>query len=37
MKNGNLIALGTATELKAKAGAEKFEEAFIKLVKEATP
>lgn len=35
MKRGRLIALGTAEELKAKAGKEKFEDAFITLVKEA--
>ncbi len=33
MKAGKLIALGTAEELKKQAGAEKFEEAFITLVK----
>lgn len=35
MKNGKLIALGTADELKTKTGTEKFEDAFIQLVKEA--
>lgn len=35
MKHGRLVALGTAGELKRQAGAEKFEDAFIKLVKEA--
>ena len=35
MKNGRMIALGTAQELKEKAGKEKFEDAFICLVKEA--
>ena len=35
MKNGRLIALGTAAEIKARAGTERFEEAFVKLVKEA--
>ena len=35
MKAGRLIALGTAEELKRKAECEKFEDAFIKLVKEA--
>ncbi len=35
MKNGCLIALGTAEELKVKAGKEKFDEAFVALVKEA--
>ena len=34
MKSGKLIALGTADELKTKAGKEKFEDAFISLVKE---
>ncbi len=33
MKNGRLIALGTASELKASAGEEKFENAFVKIVK----
>ncbi len=33
MKNGRLLALGTADELKAKAGKDKFEEAFIAIVK----
>lgn len=36
MKNGRLIAVGTAGELKKSAGTEKFEEAFIKIVKEET-
>ncbi len=35
MKSGNLIATGNAAELKRKAGTEKFEDAFITLVKEA--
>ena len=35
MKSGKLIALGTADELKARAGCDKFEDAFIALVKEA--
>ncbi len=34
MKSGRLIAEGTADELKKLAEAEKFEDAFIKLVKE---
>ncbi len=34
MKGGRLIALGGAEELKALTGKEKFEEAFIALVKE---
>ena len=33
MTRGNLIALGTADELKAKAGKDKFEDAFVALVK----
>ena len=33
MKNGKLIALGTADELKRKAGTEKFEDAFVRIVK----
>ena len=33
MKAGRLTALGTAQELKAAAGAERFEDAFVKLVK----
>lgn len=33
MKNGHLLAVGTAQELKDKTGEEKFENAFIKLVK----
>ena len=33
MKDGRLLALGTAEELKEKAGTEKFEEAFIAIVK----
>lgn len=35
MKEGRLIAQGTAEELKKKAGTEDFESAFIALVKEA--
>ena len=35
MKAGHLIAVGTSDELKTKAGAEKFEDAFVKIVKEA--
>lgn len=35
MKQGSLIALGTADELKEKSGKEKFEDAFVTLVKEA--
>lgn len=33
MSHGHLIALGTADELKAKAGKDKFEDAFVALVK----
>lgn len=36
MKSGRLLALGTAEELKRFAGKEKFEEAFIAIVKEGT-
>ena len=32
MKAGRLLALGTADEIKAKAGKEKFEEAFVAIV-----
>ncbi len=34
MKSGRLLRVGTAGELKALAGTEKFEEAFVKIVKE---
>lgn len=33
MKAGRLLALGTADEIKAKAGKEKFEDAFVAIVK----
>ena len=33
MKSGRLIALGTAEELKQQAGKERFEEAFVAIVK----
>ena len=33
MKSGKLIALGTAEELKLQAGKERFEEAFVAIVK----
>lgn len=33
MKNGRMLALGTAEEIKLKAGKEKFEEAFVAIVK----
>jgi ABC-2 type transport system ATP-binding protein len=35
MKNGRLIAVGTADELKALAGTCDFESAFVSIVKEA--
>lgn len=35
MKNGKLLVVGTARELMEKTGADKFENAFISLVKEA--
>lgn len=35
MKQGRIIALGTPAELKAAAGKDDFEAAFIALVKEA--
>ena len=35
MKDGKLIALGTPAELKALAGANRLEDAFVKLIKEA--
>ena len=35
MRDGRLLCLGTAAELTEKAGASKFEDAFIKIVKEA--
>ncbi len=35
MKNGKLIKYGTQLEIKKATGCEKFEEAFVKLVKEA--
>lgn len=33
MKDGKLLALGTSEEMKAKAGTEKFEDAFVAIVK----
>lgn len=33
MKDGRLLALGTADELKEKAGTERFEDAFVAIVK----
>ncbi len=35
MKDGKLLVVGTVEELKSKAECDKFEEAFIKMVKEA--
>ena len=35
MKNGRLLAVGTVEELKALAGADSFEAAFVSIVKEA--
>lgn len=34
MKDGRLVALGTVEELKGQAGADRFEDAFVRLVKE---
>ena len=36
MKDGHLLAVGTANELKEKAGADDFETAFVSIVKEAS-
>jgi len=36
MKNGSLLAVGTASELKKAAGADNFEAAFVSIVKEAS-
>ena len=35
MKDGKLLAVGTAEELKARAGTDNFEKAFVAIVKEA--
>ena len=35
MKNGRLLAAGTAEELKQRAGTDDFEAAFVSIVKEA--
>jgi ABC-2 type transport system ATP-binding protein len=35
MKNGKLLAVGTAEELIAQAGTHDFETAFVSIVKEA--
>ena len=37
LKNGRLLAVGTAAALKEKAGATDFESAFVTIVKEANP
>ena len=34
MKDGRLLAVGTAEELKNRAGADDFESAFVTIVKE---
>ena len=34
MKAGRLLAIGTVEELKEKAGTDKFEDAFVKIVRE---
>lgn len=34
MKSGKLLIMGTADEIKAKAGTDKFDEAFVRIVKE---
>ena len=34
MKDGKLLALGSAKEIKKRAGTDRFEEAFIRIVKE---
>jgi len=36
MKSGRLLAVGTAEELKAQAGTNDFETAFVSIVKEGT-
>lgn len=36
MKNGKHLFTGTSDEIKAKAGTDRFEDAFVKLVKEGT-
>ena len=37
MKDGQIVALGTPEELKTRAGTDRFDEAFVKLVKETEP
>ena len=34
MKSGKLLLVGTAVEIKARAGTDKFDEAFVRIVKE---
>ena len=34
MKNGKLLTTGTADDMKARTGTDKFEDAFVELVKE---
>ena len=34
MKGGKLLVVGRADEIKEKAGCDKFEDAFVKIVKE---
>ena len=36
MKDGKLLTVGTAEEIKRIAGTERFEEAFVRIVKEGT-
>jgi ABC-2 type transport system ATP-binding protein len=36
MKDGRLLAVGTAEELNARAGTDDFETAFVTIVKEGT-
>ena len=36
MKSGKLLLVGTANEIKEKAGSDKFDEAFVRIVKEGT-
>ena len=33
MKSGKLLLVGTPEEIKAKAGTDKFDEAFVRIVK----
>ena len=34
MKSGKLLLVGTANEIKENAGTDKFDEAFVRIVKE---